>query len=452
MSLLLDLGYVLGLIVLSPWILYRLAVTGGWRELGGRLGLVLGEPLPASIWLHGASAGEVSLLAPLVERLERERPSMPLVISTVTSTGLAAARRLYPAHRVIPVPIDLSFVVRRALSRFRPELVVIVESEFWPNFILSARRAGVPVAVVNAKMSAKSHRRYARTRLVPRVLRELSLVAAQNEEHAARFRSLGVSAARLAITGNMKYDLAKNGAARPPAAELRQLLGYERDDLVVIGGSLHAGEHEALLEAFGAVRAEAPRAALIIVPRYPADAAAVVQHVEARGFAAVRKTDVDAGRQDAPGRAGVLVVDTIGELGSLYTVADVAFVGGSLFYRGSNKGGHNLMEPAVLGLPVLFGPHNFSFKETVEDLLAAAGGRLVRDANDLRDALTELAADETARRAMGERARGVVLAGRGATERNFALLAELLPRGSRRLQPLLFDRKMPRAVSGPDSH
>jgi len=450
--LLLDLGYALGLLLLSPWILYRLAISGGWREAGKRAGVALGEPLAGSIWLHGSSAGEISLLAPLVERLERERPATPIVISTVTATGLAAARRLYPRHRVVPAPLDLSVVVRRALARYRPALVVLVESEFWPNFILGARRAGVPVAVVNAKMSAKSQRRYSRTRLVPRVLRELAVVAAQNEEHAARFRALGVPAERIAITGNMKYDLAKRAATPERATELRELFGYAPGDFVVIGGSLHAGEDEALLAAFEAVRAARERAALVIVPRYPADAQSVVEHAAARGFAAVRKTEVDAGRETAPGPDGVLVVDTIGELGALYSIADAAFVGGSLFYRGSNKGGHNLMEPAVLGVPVLFGPHNFSFKDTVEDLLAADGGRLVRDAEELGRELRALAADDGARRAMGQRARGVVLAGRGATDRNFALLAELLPRTARRLQPLPFERKMPRAVSGPDSH
>src|SRR5690606_18369374 len=142
----------LGLLLLSPWIAYRLAVSGGWREIGRRIGLKLGEPLADSVWLHASSAGEVSLLKPLIERLERERPATPLVISTVTSTGLAAARKLYPRHRVVPSPLDLSFVVRRCFERFRPRLVVIVESELWPNFILTARRADVPVAVVNAKM------------------------------------------------------------------------------------------------------------------------------------------------------------------------------------------------------------------------------------------------------------------------------------------------------------
>ena len=198
------------------------------------------------------------------------------------------------------------------------------------------------------------------------------------------------------------------------------------DDVVVIGGSLHDREDEALLDAYVAARAARAEAALVIVPRYPADVDTVEQRARARGFAVTRKTAVDAGAAPAPGRDGVLLVDTVGELSRLYAAADLAFVGGSLFFRGANKGGHNLMEPAVLGVPVLFGPYNFSFKETVEDLLAADAGRLVHDAAELDAAVVELVADHDARRALGLRAQRVTEAGRGATSRNYALLAELL--------------------------
>ena len=258
--------------------------------------------------------------------------------------------------------------MRRFLRHFEPRLVIIVESEFWPNFIRRAHRQGRTVVVVNGKMSAKSYRVHARTRLIPRVLAELDLFAVQTEEHAERLRSLGVPADRIRVTGNMKYDLTRPPADVEQGLALRRTLGYANDDVVIIGGSLHEQEDEALLDAFAAARAANERAALIIVPRYPADAATVEQHVLARGERAVRKTAVAAGAEP-PGRAGVLVVDTVGELGSLYAAADIAFVGGSLFFRGANKGGHNLMEPAILSVPVLFGPYNFSFKETVEDLL-----------------------------------------------------------------------------------
>src|SRR5690606_35831168 len=334
MSLLLDLGYLLGLVLGSPWLVYRLAKHGGWSHLPARFGAGLGPPLDRSIWLHGSSAGEVSLLKPLVARLEQERPDAPLVISTYTTTGLEAARKAYPRHRVVLFPIDFSIVVRRFLARFDPRLVVIVESEFWPNFLLAAKRRGVPVAVLNGKISEKSYRAYRRTGIVPGVLRGLTLIAVQSDEHAERLLRLGVPSERIHVTGNMKYDLARAPADDAARRELRERLGYSPEDVVVIGGSLHPGEHEALLAAFDGLRGAGP-AALVLVPRYPADAAAIAQQAEARGHVAVAKTRVDRGDAKPPGRDGVLIVDTVGELGRLYAAADVAFVGGSLFFRGA---------------------------------------------------------------------------------------------------------------------
>jgi 3-deoxy-D-manno-octulosonic-acid transferase len=425
MGLLLDLAYLLACVVLSPWFAYRL-FTPGRDDLARRFGLKLGAPQRRSVWLHGSSAGEVTLLRPLVRQFERDFPDKPLVISAFTVTGLATARRLYPQHRVVPLPIDLTFVVSRCYRHFDPELVIVAESEFWPNFIAGAKRRGIPIALINGKMSAKSFRVHARTGLIGRALKMFDLLAVQTEEHATRLRGLGVDVRRLRVTGNMKYDLTRAGAARDEALALRRSLGYGPEDVVIIGGSLHEQEDEALVDAYAAARADGASAALVLVPRYPAEATGVEQRVRARGYRAVRKTAVDAGREHAPGRDGVLVVDTVGELGKLYAVADLAFVGGSLFYRGANKGGHNLMEPAILAVPVLFGPYNFSFKETVEDLLAADAGRLVRDPAELAAAVVALVRDEAARRELGERARHVVQAGQGATARNYEMLVALL--------------------------
>lgn len=425
MGLLLDLAYLLAAVVLSPWLAYRLC-TAGRRDVVRRFGLGLGEPLRRSVWLHGSSAGEVAVLRPLIAMLERDLKDTPLVISAFTVTGLAAARKLYPRHRVVPLPFDLSFIVARCLRRFDPRLVVVVESEFWPNFIASARRRGAAVALINGKMSAKSYQVHARTGVIPRALRMLDVLAVQTEEHAERLRALGVQAARVRVTGNMKYDLTAAGTDRQQAERLRRTLAYAESDVVIIGGSLHEQEDDALLDAYAAALAATPDAALILVPRYPADAVAVEQRARARGYRTARKAAVDAGSEAAPGRNGVLVVDTVGDLGRLYAAADLAFVGGSLFFRGSNKGGHNLMEPAILAVPVLFGPYNFSFKETVEDLLAANAGRLVSDSGELAAAVVALVTDRQGRRELGMRAQQVVRAGQGATSRNYALLADLL--------------------------
>jgi 3-deoxy-D-manno-octulosonic-acid transferase len=424
MRFLLDFVYLVVCIILSPWLVYRLC-TAGRRDFALRFGVGLRDPLPSCIWLHGSSAGEVAVLRPLVATLERDHPGTPLVVSAFTATGLQTARKLYARHRVVPLPVDFSFVVARFLRTLNPRLLVVAESEFWPNLIGIAHARGVPTALVNGKMSAKSFRVHARIGLVSRVLKSFAVLAVQTEEHAQRLRAFGVDRARLHVTGNMKYDLTqpREGASGP---KLRAALGYVEADVVIVGGSLHDGEDAALLDSYVAARESVGVSALVIVPRYPADADIVERRASERGLKVTRKTAIDAGLAEAPGRRGVLVVDTVGELSRLYAVADLAFVGGSLFFRGANKGGHNLMEPAVLGVPVVFGPYNFSFKETVDDLLAADAGKLVRDADELRAAVVALVGDRDARRALGARAQRVVEARRGATARNYALLAELL--------------------------
>ncbi|WP_428101385.1 3-deoxy-D-manno-octulosonic acid transferase [Candidatus Rariloculus sp.] len=449
MSLLLDFVYLIAVVLGSPWILYRLFVTGDWRSVPKRLGHGLGAPSRDSIWLHGSSAGEVAVLKPLIALFERDMPTTEFIVSAYTSTGLAAARAAYPRHRVVAFPLDFSFVVKRFLNRFEPRLIVIVESEFWPNLLAEARRRNISTAVVNGKMSQKSYRVHSRTAVVPRALRSLTLIAAQSEEHAMRLRALGVDDERISVTGNMKYDLAPAVGDPDGAGQLRQSLRYGADEIVIIGGSLHRGEDEALLDARLALDS-AEHVSLILVPRYPADVPLVKQHVEARGYRAVLKTAVDRGEAAAPGHGGVLVVDTVGQLGDLYRAADVAFVGGSLYYRGANKGGHNLMEPAVFGVPVLFGPYNFSFRETVDDLLDSDAGVMVADGSELASAIGNLVRAPGRRREMGQRARDAVLRGQGATLRNYEMIKALLAGEGAQLQGIAVNRTMPRAATDPD--
>ncbi len=430
MGVILDLGYILAAVIASPWVVYLLAQRRYREGFAGRLGFRLGPPREQCVWLHGSSAGEISLLKPLVARLERDHPDLPLVISTFTSTGLAAAARSYPDHQVILFPLDLSFLIRRYFRRLRPSLIIIVESEYWPNFILSARRHQIPLAVLNGKMSDKSFRIYRWFGLSSFVLRRVSLLALQTEEHARRVCKLGAPAERVHVTGNMKYDLTAP-AMEQDRHRLRHSLGLSDDDLVIIGGSVHRGEDEALLTAFVGLRQRHPQLRLILVPRYPEEAAEVAKTVEKAGLAAVLKTQLD-GASLAATSDPVLIVDTVGELKSMYALSDIAYVGGSLYFRGANKGGHNLMEPAILGVPVVFGPYNFSFKDTVDDLLAAQAGIEVVTQADLISALQDLVSDPAKRRLMGQRARDVVLDGQGATDRNYALLNRYLRAARRR--------------------
>ena len=422
MHLVLDFLYLLGLVLASPWLIYRSVRSSGWRHFLARLGFVTAPS--GAVWLHGSSVGEVRLIEPLVGLLEQQ--DLPIIISSHTPTGVSSARRAYPQHFVFRFPFDFSFIQRRLMARFKPSLIIIVESDLWPNQLLAAESYGVPVAIVNAKLSERSFRLHRWSRMVPRALRRAALVAAQTDAHADRFQGLGVPRERIAVTGNMKYDLTVSETEPSQRAGLRQQFGFAADACVVIGGSLHPQEDEDLLAAFSHSVARQQTARLVIVPRYPDQAPAVIQNVIQRGLRAVTKSELD----DNPGRSvdkdEIIIVDTLGDLRPCYAAADIAFVGGSLYYRGSNKGGHNLMEPAILALPVLFGPHNFSFRETVADLVAADAGIMVRDRDELTVALGELVDSETRRVEMGRRAQQVVIDGQGASERNLELLLPIL--------------------------
>ena len=426
MSLLLDISYLVAAIVTSPWLIYRLLARGDARELLSRCGLRLGERVSGSIWLHGSSAGEIALLVPLVAMIEQSRVDCRIVVSAYSSTGLAAARRAFPKHKVVVFPFDFSFVVRRVFNHVRPRLVVIVESEFWPNFLRYAHSREIPVAVVNGKMSLQSYKRYALVPLLAAHLRRLQLHAVQSEDHARRFRSLHVPADRIHTTGNMKYDATVEPGDSSSSSTLRKRYGFTDDDTIVIGGSLHDREDAALITVFADLARAHPDARLIVVPRYPADSGRAEAHLRAAGFRAIRKSTLDDSCDRAPAADEVLVVDTVGDLRMLYGLADIAFVGGSLFYRGGNKGGHNLMEPAVFGIPVLFGPHNVSFADTALALKSEGGGFEVSDQASLLAILSDLIGDDSLRRRSGQLAKQVIDARRGATRNNFELLLPLL--------------------------
>ncbi len=434
--MLLDILYATVFVIALPWVLFMLLTRPAFRaglRARFRPGLAP-DPERRTIWLHGSSAGEIDLLRALVEPVESLPGDHRIVISAFSISGFTVAKKAFPGHDVIYFPADFSFIVRRFLRAVDPSLIVLVEAEIWPNFITTVHRAGVPVSVVNARMSEKSFGTYQRLNLMSSALRKLDMIAGQTVEDAARFRELGVNPERLHVTGNMKYDLCNTGNAgedQELRRELRQRYGVADDVPVLIGGSVHRGEDRVLVSIYRKLIDSGHRLRLVLVPRYPADAPAVLGELGNLGLEGVRKTGLSK-REDRvfkePTR--VLVVDTMGELREFYTMSDIAYVGGSLHYRGSNKGGHNLMEPAVLGVPVLFGPHNYSFRETVRDLLAADGGTLVNDEEELVASLERLLADPQARAEMGQRARQVVLDNRGAARQNLELLRKYLPLGS----------------------
>ena len=423
--LILDIAYLLAFILLSPlWLLLLLikpAFRAGIRDRFAPRSS--GEPSQAAVWLHGSSAGEIDLLRPLVARIEEQYPDIGIVVSAFAVSGYTFARKTFPDHRVIYFPVDLSFVIRRFLRAVNPVLIVVVESEFWPNFFAVAEKSRIPLCILNGKMSAKSFRSHRITRLIPWALRKATLFAVQTNDHAERLRGLGVPADSIHVTGNMKYDLSDAANGTEERRKLRSHYGLEDDMPVWIGGSIHRGEDEALAWAQNRLVESGYESQLVIVPRYPAETDVMVNVFRAHGLTAVRKTELG----DNPGTVfgdarSVLLVDTMGDLKRYYAMSDVAYVGGSLHYRGSNKGGHNLMEPAILGIAPMFGPFNFSVQETVRALLEGDAGLQVGDQEEIYQALKRFLDNPGAAAETGARARQVILSNRGATDLNFALI------------------------------
>jgi 3-deoxy-D-manno-octulosonic-acid transferase len=424
MSLLLDLVYLLLLAAAAPWLLWRAARTGRYRE-GWRAKLFGQVPLRTSharcIWLHAVSVGEVNLLAPLLAEWTRRHADWECVISTTTQTGYAQARSKYPDRAVFYCPLDFSWAVRRAMRRVRPDLLVLAELELWPNLIGAARACGARVAVVNGRLSDRSFRGYRRIRwLLQPVLAQLDLVAAQNPQYAARFVELGVPAQRVVATGSVKFDGCQTDRQNPATRELSQLAGITVEDVVFLAGSTQEPEETLALETFRQLSPKFPRLRLILVPRHAERFAAVAELLSRSGVSWRRRTQLDAAGHDPLAR--VLLVDRIGELGAWWGLAQIAFVGGSL----GTRGGQNMIEPAAYGAAVSFGPRTQNFRDVVAALLTADAAVVVADGNELTAFVRRCLEDPSFACALGQRARSVAMANQGATARTIDLLTQTL--------------------------
>ncbi len=413
MSIIRDILYLLAILVISPWLIFRR------RSLRGRLGNVARrEGTGRCLWVHGVSVGEAQSARVLVEKFRAAHPDWDVVVSSTTDTGLAAAARTFPGATVIRYPFDLSFAVKRALSRVRPSLVVLMEGDLWPNFIAEASKRGVPVAIVNGRLSDRHFPRSRRFRfLLAGSFAKLARVGAQTESYASRFVALGAPRERVVVTGSLKYDALPS--VPPDPALLRLALGLADDEPVLVAGSTTEGEEEILLDVYSALKRDIPALRLIIVPRHPERFDAVARVIEAKGFACVRRSKASGER--AP--EAVILGDTMGELMAFYSLAAVAFVGKSLLAPG---GGQNMIEPAGLGKAVVFGPYTSNFRETRDVLVSADAAREVKSPDELAAALRQLLADKELRAMLGSRARAVVQASRGAADRTLNLLQDVL--------------------------
>jgi len=432
MPLVLNLVYALLLVLLSPVLLFRMVWRGKyrdglWEKLSGRAPHRIGDR--PCLWFHAVSVGEVLLLRPLVREMTRRRPGWDVVISTTTPTGLAVARRTFPDQITFYAPLDFSWATRRAMSRIRPTVLALVELELWPNLIRAAKRSGAKVAIINARLSARSHRGYRRIRgpLGP-TLNLIDVVAVQDEDYARRFVDLGIPAERISVTGSVKFDGLESDRDNARTRELREELGLSRDDLVFVAGSTMEGEEAAALAAHRAASRHHPRLRLVLVPRHVERFDAVARMLEDAGETVLRRSQGRAEPESgAGGRKPIILIDTIGELGAVWGLADVAFVGGSLL---PGRGGQNMMEPAAYGASVMFGPHTANFREVVEQLLARNAARRVAGSGELTLRLQEDLDDPENAAARGAAGRRFVLAQHGASGRTLLELDRLVESSS----------------------
>ena len=438
-----DLAYLLALLLASPWLAWRYVVEGkdrgGWfAKLTGRVERRIGDE--PCVWLHAVSVGEALQLPGLIAALRDRRPGLAPVVTVSTNTGLAVARKKLSGVAVHRAPLDLSWAVRAFLRRVRPDALVLVELELWPNLVRECGAAGVPVAVANGRLSAGSFRGYRRLRRVLEpTFRRLAWVGAQTDEYAARFITLGTPAGRVTTTGSVKFDALAAGPDDARLAALRSAFGLNRGDPVLLAGSTGDPEEAAALDAYETLRKTHPALRLLIAPRHAERFERVAALVRGRGFALVRMSGASGGRQppehvdsaansriaqgaDAP-RSPVLLLDTLGDLSAAWGLATVAFVGGSL----NGRGGQNMLEPAACGAAVTFGPNTRNFADVVGRLLAADAAVVVRNAGELAAVADRFLSDERERRAIGARARSVVRAGRGATAKTADAVCGLLP-------------------------
>jgi 3-deoxy-D-manno-octulosonic-acid transferase len=409
----------MGLLAYLPAFLTRRRRAGYGHDLAQRFGR-LGDGLPPEprCWVHAVSVGESAAAVPLVEAIHRRWPELGILVSTITPTGarIVADRLAGTAvHRYFP--LDLPRPVRRALEAARPRFFIAIETELWPNFLRALARRRTPAMIANGRISDRSFRRYLRVRwLMRRVLADVSVFAMQSEEDARRIVALGAPAERVVVTGNLKSDLVPDADAADTA--WRERLGLRATDRLWIAGSTHRGEEAMVLDAFLRARARCPDLALLLAPRHPERAGEVLELIRERGLAPVRRSRLPEER--APG--AVVLLDTVGELAALYALAEVVFVGGSLV----PVGGHNVLEPAMRGKPVLYGPHTSNFREGALLLERSGGGLVVKDALELERELSRLLEDQDLARRMGDAARAAFAGRQGAVSATLDLIARHL--------------------------
>ena len=416
----------------SPYFLYQALrykkYMGGLRQRLGYLPITLNVDGEDSIWIHAVSVGEVLTARALVADLKSRYPRMRLFLSTTTLSGQQVAKKnLQQVDAVFYFPFDWGFIVRRTLNIVRPRMFIMTETEIWPNVLRLCRRRGVKTLIVNGRISARSYSRYRLVRpLFKRVLVGVDRFCMQSDESARRLIDLGADPARVTVTGSLKFDslqIPSQGAQGKPRDRVLRFFRTSSSRIVIIAGSTMPPEEAAMFRVFVRIKAMAAGALLIVAPRRPERFGEVERLAREGGFVTARRSELAI---DTEPRADVVVLDSFGELAQLYQIATAVFVGGSL----ADHGGHNILEPAVFGKPIVFGPHMQNFKEIAETFLANEGAVQVQSERELAEVLPAIVADPVRRARLGAAARALVEANRGAKDKTLDVIAELLPLGT----------------------
>ncbi len=441
---LLDAIYTLALIGVSPWLLwqrwrYGKYRCGIWQKLTGSLP-PRREPGPC-LWLHAVSVGEVLLLRPFLAQFRRQYPHWQVYLTVGTESGLEMARRHFPDLLTTFAPADFSWAIRRAFDRILPDLILLTEVELWPNWLAEAQRRQVPVAVINGRLSPRSFHRYRWLgRTFARYTAAIRLWAMQNQLYAERLRQLCIPAERIVVTGSIKFDGLNRADISTQTCLLAKLFGLSqpndprKTELVWVAGSTQEPEERIVLDVYRSLLKRFPSLRLILVPRHPERCTELARWMESSGWTVIRRSTLGQTTECSPSHdpacpsnslqqfPPVILVDTLGELIHVWGLADVAFVGGSF----GNRGGQNMLEPAALGVAVVFGPNVWNFQDIAEQLCHHRAARQVFSPQELEATLSELLATPQLRQEIGQRARQFVQTHQGAVFRTLTALQPLL--------------------------
>ena len=430
MGLFLNSFYLLALALASPWLAWRFILKG--RSFTNFLSRFTGETgfskIPdykKTIWFHGVSVGEIHLLRQLISTIRETKPDWQCVVSSSTDNGLMEARKCFNGLHVFAFPLDFTWAIYKSISQIKSDLVVLAESELWPNFINCCKLTGVPVSIINGRMSPKTQSRYMRfPRLAKSILSKIKCFAVQNTDTEIFLHKLGVTPSSTLVTGSIKFDGVKFSRSDPNVEKFKKMFGINNNEIIWVAGSTQEPEELFVLNAYAELKKEFPMLRLIIVPRQPDLFNNVKKLIESKGLPFKNRSELET--STAP-EGSIILVDSLGELRFIWGLAELAFVGGSM---DGKRGGQNMIEPAAYGASVFFGDKIWNFKQVATQLIEAGGAKMVSSPSMLADTAKSLLTNEILRQEMGIKAKNYVVSQQGATLKTINMIESILCKNS----------------------